>query len=91
MKKEKSDLDKLLDNAKETALLIWYDSKHTDSKQKVIQYYRKEKKRLVKDLAEKDEEIINNAKDYVELFRKYAITSILLLVSLIMNFILIIN
>lgn len=50
-----------------------------------------EEERLVKDLAEKDEEIINSAKDYVELFRKYAITSILLLVSLIMNFILIIN
>ena len=91
MKKEKSELE---------------------DKQKVIQYYRKEKKRLQieiwwlmwerdglqmvverlhKEIEEQDKEIVESAKDYVVLFRKYAITSILLLLSLIMNFILIIK
>ena len=112
MKKKKADLDRLLDNAKETALLIWYNSKHTDSKQKVIQYYRKEKKRLQieiwwlmwerdglqmvverlhKEIEEQDKEIVESAKDYVVLFRKSAIISILLLLSLVVNFILILD
>ena len=46
--------------------------------------------RLEEENKKPKEEIINNAKDYVKLFKKYAVTSILLLISLIMNFILII-
>lgn len=50
----------------------------------------KENKNLKSDLADHHKREIDDATDYVILFRKWVIASTLLLISLIMNFILII-
>ena len=78
-RKEKSELDQILDNLDKTCGLV------------MDEYIKQNCMKILEENFILNEELKIAAKDYTDLFIKYAITAILLLISLIVNFIFILN